>query len=77
MSTRIHTTSAADLHVQVGTDAQIDEALGYEGADPDDRTVHLVLNDLGNQEALVIQGDAEAIRGLVQRILAQVPHLTS
>jgi len=71
MSTRIHTTTAAQLHIQVGTDAEIDRAFGYDG-DVSDTAKRLILNDLGNQEAVVLTGTREEFRALGERLLRTV-----
>ncbi len=73
MSNRIHTTEADAIHVQQGTDTQIDAELGYEDPDTDDESVHLVLNDMGNMEAMVLRGDPDAFRNLAQQILNLFP----
>lgn len=73
MSYRIHTTDADSIHVQHGTFAKIDDEMGLDDFDPDDTADHLVLNDMGNMEAMVLTGSADDFRNLARRILDQFP----
>ena len=70
MSYSIHGSHADSLVPQYGTQQQITDAIG---GDPDDSPgIAFVLNDLGNEHALVIEGDEAAIRAFHQRLGAVI-----
>lgn len=64
-------SGAGDLAVQQGTNAEISEGLGTDVGDDDDDEVCLVLNDMGNLQALVLAGTPEDFMNLAGRILTQ------
>jgi hypothetical protein len=66
MTYSLHGSSASDLAVQRGTDADIAEYLGGDSSDSTER--RLVLNDPGNLHALIIQGNPAELRALALRI---------
>lgn len=74
MSYSLHGSTASDLAVQVDTEAAIAATLGAdEPFDPDQ--LSLVLNDPGNQHALVIDGDDADLVDFARRVNAAVEQL--
>lgn len=71
MSYTILGAEANTVAAQVGTNAEISEALGTDVGGPDGETC-LVLNDMGgNDQALVLSGTADEFMDLAGRILTQ------
>jgi len=68
MTYSLHGSSASSLHVQHGTDEQIADSIG--GDPTDSLEQRIVLNDMGNQHALVIEGTTEDFRLLADEIRA-------
>lgn len=68
MSYRIHTAHVTSIVVQQGDDEMIDEAMGYEDPEEDSGR-HLILNDMGNMEAMVLRGSRLELRQFAERIL--------
>lgn len=66
MSYSLHGSAASSLAVQFGTDEQIADSIGGDPSESLDR--RLVLNDMGNQHALVIEGTPEDFRLLADAI---------
>ena len=66
MTYSIHGSHADSLIPQYGTQEQISDAIGGDCDESPD--VALLLNDLGNEHALVIEGDEAALRAWHKRV---------
>jgi hypothetical protein len=72
MSYRTHTADVSSLTINYDTVLSVDEAVGYEHTTDEAGDYVLMLDDGGNQEAMVLTGTGQDFVDLANRILAAI-----